>query len=104
MKIEILPEDLDKAVEECSKPQACRTQHCLLAQVGMRVTGHKQVECSFTNVFSPNCGEIYLKLPSKVFSYVVAFDQIFDEKRKIIPKNVTELRALLPVDITPCSD
>lgn len=105
MKIEILPEDLDKAVEATKREGRWSNHYCLLAQVGMRVLNDAVDGCGYDHVRMVN--KVRLDVANNCRSFVEQFDEAvahIESTGKINEAALVRLRSLLPVDITPCSD
>lgn len=103
LKIEILPEDLDKAVEATKRAGKWSQFYCLLAQVGMRVLGETEViGCGYYAVTMKSGNK--LNCANKTREFVEQFDTAVERvtiSSKIDEAALANLRALLPVDITP---
>lgn len=96
-KIEILPEDLDKAVEATKREGKWSNHYCLLAQVGIRLFGGNIKECSYNDVVMENGQRIHLR---NILNLIQTFDDA-TYGGHIDDEVIKQLRARLPF---PCSD
>lgn len=101
-KIEILPEDLDKAVEATKRAGKWSNSYCLLAQVGMRVLGETEViSCGYYEVKVKSRNKIMVA--NKTRQLVQQFDDAVNDiqRGEVDEQALASLRSVLPVDITP---
>lgn len=100
-KIEILPEDLDKAVAECEKNGKWDSCFCLIAQTGMRVCNRTDIVGASYNSVIFSCDDV-LELEG-AHGYILQFDDATKDANKgaIDRIALVALRAQLPANVTP---
>lgn len=99
MKIEILPEDLDKAVEATKQAKAWSTHYCLLAQVGIRLFGGPVADCAYRSVTMQSGACLYV---NGAWDAVQTFDFAVSQIKntgKIDETAIANLRAALPITL-----